>query len=174
MVGYLYTVLSVSCWCGFRGYDYLAWGWLRSVAVVGVSYYNADHVPVFEAVILPRRHKYQATALSRHHRRAKMISFHFGVFNRRLTYHAAKGHFRHHQFSHFFFAAATTGCLGIASLSGRRQPQNPRNIIGLSSQRVAWVILPAACYLIPATGIRYCCCRLFITCSVVCTPVESS
>ena len=76
VVGYLYTVLSVSCCCRFCGYVYLAWGWLRSVAVVGVLLYHADHVPVFEAVILQRRHKYQATALSRH-RRAKIISFHF-------------------------------------------------------------------------------------------------
>ena len=34
VVGYLYPVLSFSCWCGCCGYVYLAWGWLCSVAVV--------------------------------------------------------------------------------------------------------------------------------------------
>ena len=37
-------------------------------------------MPVFEAVILPRRHKYQATALASHHRRAKMILLYYYYF----------------------------------------------------------------------------------------------
>ena len=36
VVGYLYTVISVSCWRGFCSYVHLAWSWPRSVAVVGV------------------------------------------------------------------------------------------------------------------------------------------
>ena len=40
----LYAVLSVSCWCGFCGQVNLAWGWLRSAAVVGV--YNIGRTPM--------------------------------------------------------------------------------------------------------------------------------